>query len=341
MTSPLTKPVEWLVFYSEKAGREYYYEPNSKIVTWIVPDDLHPNGTATGIETKAPVQQHHHQQQPTMARRVSFHQSVETNIATRETCLEVREERKQEGTRFHRNPIELWMILLTISILIGLGLTFNRESSSEASIHPDITIVMNHRIENDVAEGSLEDASSLPILACSEGDQQERSLNSIASPKIEIIDSDVSKEILMDPVPCNDRQDPVISRPIMEDQGTSKVITEDPVTSQDIMEVPDSSQDISISSEIPTLVESGRINEKMDGLFEPDTTKEQPGTKVEEHAFIPDNMLYDLGLARPPSNDGNKSCFVPFSHLFSKKCRQLAKERPLIDIPSFLDGMLQ
>jgi hypothetical protein len=71
MTSPLTKPVEWLVFYSEKAGREYYYEPNSKIVTWIVPDDLHPNGTATGIETKAPVQQHHHQQQPTMARRVS------------------------------------------------------------------------------------------------------------------------------------------------------------------------------------------------------------------------------------------------------------------------------
>lgn len=34
--------VVWYAFFSEKAGREYYYEPKSKTVTWVMPDDYHP-----------------------------------------------------------------------------------------------------------------------------------------------------------------------------------------------------------------------------------------------------------------------------------------------------------
>ena len=36
------EPVIWYAFFSEKAGREYYYEPKSKTVTWVMPDDHHP-----------------------------------------------------------------------------------------------------------------------------------------------------------------------------------------------------------------------------------------------------------------------------------------------------------
>lgn len=347
MTPPSTKPVEWLVFYSEKAGREYYYEPNSKIATWILPDDLHPSGTATGTGMTLPVQQ---QQQPAMARRVSFHQSVETTVATRETFVEAREERKQEErTRFRWKPIELWIILLAVSILIVLGLIFTRESPSVASIHQIVTIDVNHRIENDLAEGSLEDASSLSNIASVKEDEQQRSLNSITPQEIKINDSVASQEILIDPVTENDGQaGPVTTRPVIENQVASKAIIEDPVASRDIIEDPAASQDISVHPETTILVEPGRIKEHIERLLEPSTSIEQSRTKVEQHACIPDNIRYDLGLARPPSNDGsklprnvNKSCFVPFSHLFSKKCRQLAKERPLIDISSFLDGMMQ
>ena len=291
-----------------------------------------------------PVQQHHQQQQqqqqqPAMARRVSFHQSVETTVATRETFVEAREERKQERTRFRWKMSEPWIILLAVSILIALGLIFTRESPSVASIHQIITIDVNHRKENDIAEGSLEDASSLPILASIKEDQQQRSLNSIAPQEIKINDSVASQEILMDPVTLNDGQaGPVTTRPIIQDQVASKAIIEDPVASQDI----------SVRPETPMLVEPGQINQRIERLLEPSTSIEQSRTKVEEHACIPDDIRHGLGLARPPSNDGsklprnvNKSCFVPFSHLFSKKCRQLAKERPLIDVSSFLDGMMQ
>ena len=34
--------VIWYAFFSEKARREYYYEPKSKSVTWVMPDDHHP-----------------------------------------------------------------------------------------------------------------------------------------------------------------------------------------------------------------------------------------------------------------------------------------------------------
>ena len=36
------EPVIWFAFFSQKAGREYYYEPKSKTVTWVMPDDYQP-----------------------------------------------------------------------------------------------------------------------------------------------------------------------------------------------------------------------------------------------------------------------------------------------------------
>lgn len=66
------EPVKWYTFHSAKTGRDYYYEPNSKVVTWIRPDDLHttyPSVPQTPLPTQA----------ETVEKRVSFHESVHEN----------------------------------------------------------------------------------------------------------------------------------------------------------------------------------------------------------------------------------------------------------------------
>lgn len=42
MSSKEIDIVEWKAFYSERAQREYYFNAKTNIVTWILPDELHP-----------------------------------------------------------------------------------------------------------------------------------------------------------------------------------------------------------------------------------------------------------------------------------------------------------
>mmetsp|Transcript_27631 Transcript_27631/g.41819 ORF Transcript_27631/g.41819 Transcript_27631/m.41819 type:complete len:401 (-) Transcript_27631:2562-3764(-) len=36
--------IEWFAFYSKSSGREYYFNPKTNVVTWILPDDEHSDG---------------------------------------------------------------------------------------------------------------------------------------------------------------------------------------------------------------------------------------------------------------------------------------------------------
>lgn len=36
--------IEWFAFYSKSEGREYYFNPKTNVVTWILPDDEHSDG---------------------------------------------------------------------------------------------------------------------------------------------------------------------------------------------------------------------------------------------------------------------------------------------------------
>lgn len=42
-TSTNNQPTTWYAVQSEQHGREYYYNPDTKESTWILPDDAHPH----------------------------------------------------------------------------------------------------------------------------------------------------------------------------------------------------------------------------------------------------------------------------------------------------------
>ena len=86
-----TAPVVWYAFYSEKAAREYYYEPISRTVTWVMPDDYHPhpdNRDNVKDETAA-ADQPALMPAPKVKRKVSWVSSAKS-----EACLHPKEEEK-------------------------------------------------------------------------------------------------------------------------------------------------------------------------------------------------------------------------------------------------------
>ena len=86
-----TAPVVWYAFYSEKAAREYYYEPISRTVTWVMPDDYHPhpeNNDNVKDETDA-ADQPALMPAPKVKRKVSWVSSAKS-----EACLHPKEEER-------------------------------------------------------------------------------------------------------------------------------------------------------------------------------------------------------------------------------------------------------
>lgn len=86
-----TAPVVWYAFYSEKAAREYYYEPISRTVTWVMPDDYHPhpdNHDNVKDETDA-AEQPALMPAPKVKRKVSWVSSAKS-----EACLRPKEGEK-------------------------------------------------------------------------------------------------------------------------------------------------------------------------------------------------------------------------------------------------------
>ena len=84
-------PVRWYAFYSEKMDREYYYSPEVRVATWVMPDgyikggayrnqDACLNTTQERTEWRAPVQV----PPPKVVRKVSFANDTRGNVVTDE-----------------------------------------------------------------------------------------------------------------------------------------------------------------------------------------------------------------------------------------------------------------
>lgn len=56
MAEKQEETTEWQTFFSKAAQREYYYNPETKIVTWILPDNDHADGKSCNL--KDPVEDH-------------------------------------------------------------------------------------------------------------------------------------------------------------------------------------------------------------------------------------------------------------------------------------------
>jgi hypothetical protein len=104
------EPIKWYTFYSQKAGREYYYEPRSGVVTWILPDDLHPQPVVKPSK------------EVPLGRRVSFHESVENPETPAPRSLRKvgnTTSTKDKLNHGRRIPIIASIIILCLCVLLG------------------------------------------------------------------------------------------------------------------------------------------------------------------------------------------------------------------------------
>jgi hypothetical protein len=122
-------PIKWYTFYSLKAGREYYYEPKSGVVTWILPDDLHPQPMVKPKEM--------------MDRRVSFHESVNDPETPAPRSLLRKAGRNKPGKS---RQIPIFAAIICLCVLLGtaickgwlsrgmLGLEMSGNDASDAEL---------------------------------------------------------------------------------------------------------------------------------------------------------------------------------------------------------------
>ena len=132
-------PLEWLVFYSDTAGREYYYEPKSKLVTWILPDDAHPSGTTNSTSQRR--------------KNVTFHDSVATTILTARNESEIKVEEDDHDVVVDKDDDDddvepkntnQWIAPLLLLIIIATTLGMYDFIKTKAKIQVEHITTINH-----------------------------------------------------------------------------------------------------------------------------------------------------------------------------------------------------
>ena len=371
-------PIQWLVFYSKAAGREYYYEPNSKIVTWILPDDAHPNGMPTNATTATK-----QQSSARMERRsVSFHESVNESLTTRDDGIVKKEQRNQNQQQIsssspspsvtRRKDWNMFVMILSFSAVVGIYFLWSVVGTSFQSVMPlaisetgaktfvdttshkeeqeksDISVIIKEKeietvseeqeeVENDglingTKDDSIEDESfgtetvnspfsfvtstihddqirvdtrpSSPEVITHHRDDLEMQAILIFEKKLQESMARYLEEPKNEPSTFEQRVPPLSSIMIVKEDSFETVPLEDETTASNIMIV-----------------------------------KEDPF----ETALLEDETITKYILEDHKQNivKSNKECLIPFSHVFSKKCRDLARQGPLLDIATFLDNMMQ
>ena len=304
-------PLEWLVFYSDKAGREYYYEPKSKLVTWILPDDAHPSGTTNSSQRR---------------KSVTFHDSVATTILVPKNENENDHDDDDdddhdivddEDVEVEPKNTNQWIAPLLLLMLIASTLVMYSFVRTKAK-----TVVQQNSI---IAHDMVLEESPPTRIDIEEQKSLDRSivalpLNTFSNPVSEQqirLEWDRMKEQMESLLEDHDDQTIIHQSP--------PVHMEDPVAFIHDVDVVDDN----------TGIRGDESEQKVKVL---ERAIHHEGTR--DHTSEQD--LEEIGEAfhsQPKRVD--KGCLIPLSHLFSKRCRALAKERPLVDISAFLDGMMQ
>ena len=137
-----TRTVTWDAHYSERAGRDYYYNPKTGVVTWILPDDDHPEGTALCSE-------------------VVVSDVGNADVIVGEPAPVVAETKpvpRQKRVLSYNATI---MILLVLSVGLNLILWWN-QTSIVASETPHLEVMQNNSVFFDSNDRLMEGEESYP-----------------------------------------------------------------------------------------------------------------------------------------------------------------------------------
>eukprot|EP00542_Grammatophora_oceanica_P013973 CAMPEP_0194030334 /NCGR_PEP_ID=MMETSP0009_2-20130614/3865_1 /TAXON_ID=210454 /ORGANISM="Grammatophora oceanica, Strain CCMP 410" /LENGTH=381 /DNA_ID=CAMNT_0038670269 /DNA_START=43 /DNA_END=1188 /DNA_ORIENTATION=+ len=359
-----TSTVEWHSFFSDRYQREYYYEPNLKLVTWIRPDDLHPEGTPERVtEDGESLEQ---QQQPVVyGRRVKFHGSDADEPPSRRNSSSgtARGLDLPHDTRSRlKGRRTIWKWLLVALLLVGCtvggiyvtGLHKRKataDSQNDATIEESIPLSSSTSPQQQVGTPSKDTSS-----------ERSNPVEHTVAPSASKLSSSSSRpgESMRSNKPQRIRQQPKQEEKERHERQPKKPSETSEETRQE-------SKPSSMQSDSPRQ-EPRKPRERR--VSNPEQVEIKPAPKSETKDDVPSVANLGQGVPTPdPSeivseeaDEDTKSeiqhtmktslvahhdpvlvrtCRVPFAHLVRRDCRALAKKQPLVDVHFLLDSMMQ
>jgi hypothetical protein len=297
---------EWQTFYNERAQREYYYNDKTKIVTWILPDNDHPDGKASEHEI--------------VERKergvVSLNNGVERGISNKK--------RRRIRLLFSANT---WtFILLAVSAIVTLAVWSMQErgGSHTSTEHVPVEFAPVHiealAVAAEILEIPREDEAMKPV-------SPEQGLSQATSISPELEGSEVKKDKLE-----------LSEAEIMEQERIEALksrrrvfgVAHGRMSGANIPEEPPTAEHETVN---PLLEKDTAATEP---TKETAATAQTPLVKVEIPTI--EQLLVD-DEATESDKKRHLRCFVPLMHVFSKKCRKI--KTPLFDSEQFVDNMMQ
>jgi hypothetical protein len=302
----------WHAFYSERAQREYYYHPKTKVVTWIVPDEMHPDRSTRSFHP--PVQmddQNHHSVADDIPRGLAFvesHQQNELNHQTRRVL----------------SGRALTFVLLTLSTIVT-GVFWALQQQSDMFPRELLGVVnkrknrcekQNHTLRIVQIGRSGENPNRIATDTSSDGKPPggHEVLSDLAFAEKVL----PSAALVLDVAAATPGE---VEWHSYENSNIAQGVPQLDVSVEEtiIMQVSKSDGANLIENEVSNV----------------QSQEAQPCDKSTTTSPRPTRSIEVAG-----SHLNRRGCFIPLVHLISRTCRQAVKSRPLFDAQALVDSMM-
>lgn len=315
-------PVKWYTFYSEKSQRDYFYEPRSKVVTWIRPDELHTFPEVPSAPPSTQQQQEEDKPSITAERRVSFHASVDeggnNELQQARGVVGVEEPLSDDGRHGHI-PRLLIMLLLLCLVLVMAG------SYMEWLPRGPLGSAMFGNDQRTTKEGAPKKPTNRREVPRK---KKERRAMDQVKPNTENIRAMASRE---KPGVSTRKKERV--KPSNVESGAEKrkshaapakesAAKEQGASSRHEDTPKPRKQEMAKLTENEVVMAGSESKKKKKSLQTPDSRRSAKKTAKEE----------------PPPR--KKGCLMPFAHVFFRECRKMLAQEPVYDMDAFLDSLI-
>jgi hypothetical protein len=293
----------WQAFYSERAQREYYYHPKTNIVTWILPDETHPDGSSE------PEEMDQHSRTNEIPRGLVFVDQPHVQKVTKRKRV------------LSANALTFVLLILATILTFIFGRLQQRENRYTPLGGRQGDIVQQVPQSSSEKESVLASSNERrQVLVQAEQTIQSQPTDTSTDDQ-ELITVDNLDEERLEALK-NRRRVFGVPRAPFEEESTAD---------DDHVEEPELDQ-----FEEKQTLEHQRTDEDPNSIVTTwtealSTEPDQSDDSTEEALVSTDT---DAQLAR-------RGCLLPLAHLFSRKCRQTTKTRPLFDAQEFVDTMMQ
>lgn len=301
----------WHAFYSERAQREYYYHPKTKVVTWIVPDEMYPDGSTF---------------EPPIVINDTNHHSRDDNIPRGLVFVESHQKELNQ-TRRVLSGRALTFVLLTFSTLIT-SVFWGLQHESDHRVSHEL---LGEADKRENCSEKQNRTSRITQLGRGDEERDKKSTGTSSDGLLPDIHAILSNPEFGDQVLPSAALvlDVAAPTPVVVKWHNNSIERGDPQLDLCIEEknILHQSTDNDVNS-----IEKEASNVEIQEAQPFDKTTDKISTST---IPSPTRTVEVVGSHLNP-----RGCFIPLAHLVSRKCRLAVKSRPLFDAQALVDSMM-